>query len=328
VWAGGALTLLAAASRAQCNGKPAPSPSAEKVNVVLSERLFSATNRNDVVGAMKIWSDLIGCLTHNDVDTKVVVLSTPQELRQSVIEQGAQVLVLDGVEFLDLSEKGLVEGVGVASGDGRPLTPRYGLLVNSQVDALAQLRGKRATFYLRTSSAASVAWTATLLAKNRLGSIESFFGASEVSTKSTNCILPLFFGRIDACVVDSRSWETARELNPQIGNKLKMLAQSVPVMEGVTAVPKLSTEDRRRVVAGVLEMHKFPAGEQILTVFHTGPMIPYRPEYLESTRQFWNEYEQTLTPAQLKQWKQRLLPILPAPSRAPSGMPGEIAASR
>jgi len=325
------LGLLSSTVCAQCREKMVP-PTAgapkPKLYVLMSERLFSAINRTDAAAALKIWGELVTCLQHLDVETKVEMIDAPQELRQRVINRTAHVLIVDSVEFIALSDAGLVEGAGVASSDGQPLAPAYVLLVNSQMDSLSQLRGKRAVFYMRTASAASVAWMSILLANQHLGNVEGFFSSAEISTNPSNCILPLFFGRIDACVIDSRNWGIAREMNPQLQTKLKVLTQSVAVLSGVAAVPKFPIDNRQQVVESLFQIHKYPVGQQILTVFRSGPIIPYRPEYIESTRQFWTEYERTLSPAQLKQWNLSLLPILPAQSQAASGAASKMAAVR
>ncbi len=306
------LALAAALATAQCSSKGAlASLPPTRVNIIVSERLFAVVNRNDVVGAMKVWSDLTSCVVHLNIDSKVDVIGSQSEIRQRVLDGTVDVLLLDNVEFVNLSDAGLVDGIAVASKAGSPLAYPYLLLVDRQIDSLSQLRAQRAIFYTRTGSAASLAWIATLLAKNRLGRIDNFFGPSEITTKVSNCIFPLFFGRVAACVVSGPDWEVAKEMNPQLGNKLKILAESAPVLDGVSALPRKPNPHRQDIVNSLLTMHTYPAGNQILSVFKSGPMMPYRPEYLDSTREFWKEYVRTLTPVELMAWNEWARPIVP-----------------
>jgi len=306
---------------AQCTGKEglAALPST-RLNVLVSSRIFSVANRNDVVAAMKIWGDQTGCLSHLNVNSVVDVAETQSDLRRRLLNASADVLVLDNMEFVRLEDAGLVDGIAVASSSGHPFAFSYLLLVNEQTTSLAQLRAKRAIFYLHTSSAASAAWIATLLAHDHLGRLETFFGPSQVSNKPSNCFLPVFFNRAEACVLDSRDWEMAKEMNPQIGKKLRVLAESTPVLDGVTAMRKGPLVERQKLIDAILSSHKYPAGEQILAVFKSGPLIPYKAEFLDSTRTFWNEYALTLTAAERAEWIETGKDVLPKQFLRPSGM--------
>lgn len=309
------LTLFSIA-QGQCKVENRARPDEPKsvLHILVSERLFSALNRTDAVASLKIWADLISCSQHLELDTKVQLVSDQGELRRRIVARAAQVLILDSVEFLALSDEDLVEGIGLPSSAGQLLAPEFVLLVDSKTDSLTQLRGKRIIFYLRTGSAASVAWISTLLSNQQLGDVQTFFLSQNTAETPNNCILPLFFGRADACVIDMRSWSVAREMNPQIAVKVKALTQSIPVIAGVVALTKAPVEHRAEVTQSLLNLHKQPVGQQILTIFRSGPMIAFRPEYCESTRRFWKEYESTLNAAQAKAWSRTLMPKMPVDS--------------
>ena len=231
--------LIATHLAAQCGEKQAAGQPAARLNILLSQRLFVVANRNDVAAAMKKWGDVASCAIHIKVDSKVDVAQSQSEIRRRLLDKSVDVLVLDSVEFLKLSAAGLVEGVAVVSRSGQPTSFSYVLLTGDRIDTLAQLRSRSATFFPHTLSAFSVAFMDMLLARNHLGRAESFLGPSNVTNKPTDCILPLFFGRTDACVVDSYNWELAKEMNPQLGKKLKVFAQSAPLVDEVTAIPAI-----------------------------------------------------------------------------------------
>lgn len=323
------LALASAMANAQCSSKPLPSSApTTRLNIVLSDQLFSAANRNDVVGAMKLWVEALSCVTQLNFDSRVEVLSAQAEIRQRVRNETVDVLVLDNADFLELSDAGLIDGVAVGSQGGHPYAMPYLLLVNRQIDSLSQLRGKRAAYHLHTGTAAALAFTATLMAENRLGRTDAFFESFDPTTKAANCILPLFFEKIQACVVDRHDWELLKELNPQLGNKMKILAQSAPVLDGVVAFTKVPSPYRERILASILQMHKDPLGARILSALRSGPLMPYRPEYLDSTREFWKQYERTLTVAEQKTWKETLRPRMPLTVRNSPGAPAFSAGAR
>jgi ABC-type phosphate/phosphonate transport system substrate-binding protein len=296
-----------------------------RLNVVLSEQLFSVANRNDVVGAMKLWIEALSCVTQMNLNYKVDVIGAQGEIRQRVRDQTVDVLVLDNVDFLGMSDAGLIDGIAVGSRGGHPYSVPYLLLVNQQIDSISQLRGKRAVYHLHIGAAAALAFTATLMAENHFEG-DAFFESFEPTAKAANCVLPLFFAKIQACVVDGMDWEILKELNPQLGNKLKILAQSAPVLDGVVAFTKVVTEYRQIISDNLLQMHKDSLGVQILSALRSGPLIPYRPEYPDSTREFWKRYERTLTPGEQRVWRETLRPRMPMPVRNSSGLPGAFPA--
>lgn len=301
------LALAGSLANSQCSSKPLPASAPTiRLNIVFSDELFSVANRNDVVGALKLWIEVLSCLTTLNLNSKVEVISSQSEIRRRVHENSADIVVLDNADFLELSDAGLIDGAAVGSRNGLPYAVPYLLLVNQRIESLNQLRGQHGIYHLHTSAAASLAFTATLLAENHLGSTGAFFESFESTIKLANCVLQLFFEKIQACVVDAHDWELLKELNPQLGKKLKILAQSEPVLDGVVAFTKVPMPYRERILASLLQMHKDPLGYQVISALRSGPLIPYRPEFLDSTRAFWKRYERTLAPVQLRAWKETL----------------------
>jgi len=316
------LALAGGVANSQCSSKPLP-PSAPtiRLNIVFSDELFSVANRNDVVGALKLWTEILSCLTTLNLNSKVEIISSQSEIRRRVHENSVDIVVLDNADFLELSDAGLIDGAAVGSRDGLPFAVPYLLLVNQQIDSLNQLRGQRGIYHLHTGAAASLAFATALLAESHLGSTGTFFASFESTTKPANCILPLFFAKIQACVIDGHDWDLLKELNPQLGRTLKILAQSEPILDGIVAFTKVPMPYRERILASLLQMHKDPLGNQIISALRSGPLIPYRPEFLDSTRAFWKRYERILTPVELRTWRETLRTPTTLPFRSSVGAP-------
>jgi ABC-type phosphate/phosphonate transport system substrate-binding protein len=167
-----------------------------------------------------------------------------------------------------------------------------------------------------------------LLAQNHLGRLDTFFGRSVVTNNISNCILPLFFSKTGACVIDSRDWELAKEMNPQLGKKLKVMNESIPILDGITAIAKTQDPFRKIVTEALLGMTKYPAGEQLLSAFKSGPAISYRPEYLTTTRVFWDQFAQTLPPTERAEWVESGQHVIPKQFVLPAGFEIGTAARR
>ena len=110
------------------------------------------------------------------------------------------------------------------------------------------------------------------------------------SPTARTCILPLFFGTVDACVVDEVSLNLAKELNPQLA-QLKVLARSRPLVESVITAPRTTAPFHKDLVDAMLSLHDDPRGRQLLMVFKTGRVVRIQPGDLEGTRELWKEYD-------------------------------------
>jgi phosphonate transport system substrate-binding protein len=141
-----------------------------------------------------------------------------------------------------------------------------------------------------------LAWLEVLLGKERLGRAASFFAAVKVADKPQACILPLFFGSVDACVVDEISLNLAKEMNPQVG-KLKVLARSGPLIEGLIAMPAQQFPYLKELLDSMLSLHQTPRGRQLLTVFRTDRLVPVQPGDLDSARDLWRDNSRLIAPA-------------------------------
>jgi ABC-type phosphate/phosphonate transport system substrate-binding protein len=254
--------------------------------------MFATLNRNDAVAAIKAWFEIVGRERGFTLDSEVDTSNSLAEMRRRLMEESVDILILEITDYLRLERTGLLRpqllGSRTATGE-----PRYSyvLLVDpaSGVQDLAGLRGKTLNHSSRLESNTSMAWLELTLAKERLGRATSFLGATKAVSNPQECVLPLFFGRVDACVVDEVNLELLKEMNPQLG-KLRVLARSVPLVDSVIAAPVKPHPYRRELLEAILGLHQHPRGRQLLMVFKTGKLITIRPGDLDSARAFWAEH--------------------------------------
>ena len=278
-----------------------------RLYAVASNRMFNTVNRNDAVAAIKAGFDILGREKGFLLDSKVEILDSVAEMRRRLESGGVEILILDFADYLALEGSGLI----VPSMEGNrkvgaePLYS-YFLMVNqsSAAKTTADLRGKRVSVFSRTESNVGIAWMDTLLAKQKLGSAASFFVSIKEAAKPQACVLPLFFGSVDACVVDEINLDLLKEMNPQLGS-LRVLARSSPLIESVIATPAEPHPYVDELLDTILSLHRDPRGRQLLMVFKTEQIVRIRPGDIEAGRNFWREYNR-LTGS--------------APNRPPAGM--------
>jgi ABC-type phosphate/phosphonate transport system substrate-binding protein len=141
----------------------------------------------------------------------------------------------------------------------------------------------------RTGENTGLAWLDVLLSKEKLGRATSYFSSVKLVDKAQACVLPLFFGTVDACVVDEINLNLAKELNPQL-DQLKVLARSRPMIEGVIATPIKPYPYHEELMETLLSLNKDTRGRQVLMVFKTDRLVPLQSSDLDSSRDLWKDY--------------------------------------
>ncbi len=244
-----------------------------RVRLAFSDTLFADLNETDASIAVRAWlasvgetsslaangnpqvlgsEQMVNAITHHLVD--VFSITTPEYARVAHF--------VDPVVFMD----GSFEKTGV----------EYVLLVrqDSGIQELSGLRGRSLVTYRNLTTILSSAWLKTLLAGSNLEPPERLFSRISNSVKIAQSVLPVYFGRIDACLVTRKGFDTMSELNPQLRQKLRILAASPKLMVGLVGVHKdASDEMKGRIREALVQLHDTPSGRQLLTLFYCERMV-------------------------------------------------------
>jgi len=165
--------------------------------------------------------------------------------------------------------------------------------VANQEPGLATISGLRGkTLAIQTDCRADLGrmWIDVLLHESGLGPADRFFGSvSSVSTPSA-AVLPVFFGKTGAAIVDRASFQVMNEMNPQIGSRLRVLAASSSLITGVMCVDKRQISYRADLMQALRDLHQTADGRQILLVFKSDRMKPLSREDMEPVRTLCAKY--------------------------------------
>jgi phosphonate transport system substrate-binding protein len=258
----------------------------------MSKQALNHINQDDASAAFKVWFDVVGREKGFILDSKADVVDSVREIRERLQSHTVDILVLDVAEYLELEGSRLIVPVLThARGVHEGALYSYVLLVNPSLAAttIAGLRGKKLLVSARNGSNAGTVWIDVLLSKEKLGRAASFFASINVPDKPQACILPLFFGRVDACVLDEVNLNLAKEMNPQLG-QLRVLARSRPMVESVIAMPTEPFPYQKELMDAMLSLHEDPHGRQMLMVFKTDRLVRIQPGDLDSARELWRDY--------------------------------------
>jgi phosphonate transport system substrate-binding protein len=263
-----------------------------RLYAVATSKTFNNVNRNDARAALKVWFDVVGQQRGFVLDSKVDIVDSVAEIRERLESHSVELVMMGITDYLELESSRLVVPLLTDSRSARGgALYSYLLLVNpsSVATAIASLRGKNILVSSRGGHSSGMAWLEVLLGKEQLGRAASFFASIKAPDKAQACILPLFFGTADACVVDEINLNVAKEMNPQLG-QLRVLARSRPMIESVIATPVEPHPFQKELIDAILSLHMDPRGRQLLMVFKTDRVVRIQPGELEPARELWTAY--------------------------------------
>lgn len=264
-----------------------------------SANMFTDVNENDALAAVKIWLQTIarerGILT----DTNTRIFTSIPEIASALKEKTVEGISMTTVEYLSVHE--LVHKdklmVGVNAGS---IMEEYVLLVHGDSDIrdLDDLKDRRIGILRNARASLVPAWLDILLAREEEPPPDDFFREILWATKMDKLVHQVFFGQTEACIVTRSGFEVMIELNPQIGQQLKALATSPPVVPVVTCFRKDETNPFLQKIMDEIALwdkghviwQKSPAIRQILTLFQADSIELYPDSCLDTAVELLAEH--------------------------------------
>ncbi len=265
-WLRGSCRLLMAADSFSGDSNTA------LLRVGFSSSMFTDVNENDAKAAVKAWAQVLAKERNIPIDPEARVLNGTEEISRALQSKLVDAVALTTDEHSRLGRELLSSEFIVGVNDGR-LTEEYVLLVHrdSGIERVGDLRGRSLNFFQNTRMSLASAWLDTLLVKDGLGRTSKFFGRVTQLNKLPRVILPVFFRQSDACVVTRRGFHIMAELNPQVGQQLKVLSSSPELVPaGFCFRRDYNNPLKERILAEFGKVHTTPAGQQVLTIFQSG----------------------------------------------------------
>jgi ABC-type phosphate/phosphonate transport system substrate-binding protein len=269
--------------------EPAAALEAVTMTVGFTNAVFPRMTRNDVEAAIKALSATAGRKRGYLVTTETRCIDGAADIHAALRDGAINLAIIDAWTLVSLPRDQVATPLFVATDHGR-LGRRYLLLTrrNGGPDSLAGLRGKRILELRASNLSAARVWLLTLLLEKGGGLGESFFSEIEIVDKPSLAVLPVFFGKRAACLVDDLSFEVMKELNPQVGSQLQVVEMSEPLVGSVVCFSRsnwASPEFRTALIKALGELHQEPAGQQILALFRYDRLVPFQESHLLTMEQ-------------------------------------------
>jgi ABC-type phosphate/phosphonate transport system substrate-binding protein len=263
VFAAAALAASSGARRMRAEHRP--------FRVALSVETLAGANVNDARAAYRVWADEVARglnMYHSEIIPEIFIPSA--QMIQMIRGQEVDCFALTAWEYskvLDIidSNQMMVEDYAVNGME-------YLLLVHasSPYKGIADLRGSKIVVHHHRDTILLEAWLSILLLNATLPSADLFFEAIDMKDNLNEVILPLFFRRVPAIAITRRAYETATELNPQLGRDLRVLAASPPVVsDGFFFRTGCDPLGKTEFQNALLRFTTLPAGRQCLALYQS-----------------------------------------------------------
>lgn len=261
--------------RAAWGGEASAGTVEAPLRVAFSGSMFVDVNENDASAAVRVWAQMLSKEHDIPVDPTVRILRGQKEIATALHAQTIDVITLTTDEYWTLTNE-VSFGSPVFGARKGCLTEQYVLLVHrdSNIQRLTDLRGRSLLVFHNPRTSLACPWLETVLGQDGENGLAGFFSRVAEFSKLTRAILPVFFRQSDACLVTRQGFETAAELNPQVGKQLRVSAASEELVPVVFCFrDDYHTTLRQRLLAEIAHVNLSPAGQQFMTLFQCDALV-------------------------------------------------------
>jgi ABC-type phosphate/phosphonate transport system substrate-binding protein len=289
---GALLLLLVSASI----GFAAPPDNGSTPTMIMgmSANVLSGVDLRDAQASMRMWLGQSRPEDGKAFVSDVRILADDAEMRKAVEKNEVNYVIALAIDYIRLRDLGLV-GKDNAAGVSGDTSDEYVLVVSrdGNIKKLEDLKQRRMLVQVGGLGEVPTIWLDTVLMKQGLPTSRRFCREVKDAAKASGAVLPVFFGQADACVVVKKAFMTMIELNPQVGKRLSVIAQSGVFMRAVSWFGK--DWDRKSVDtyrAKMLESQEGASGRQFLTLMGYRTTTIWDPTRLAPLEALLKEYDE------------------------------------
>ncbi len=259
----------------------------------LSKKAFLDFTAQDAKAAAKVLAQKIFEKMDLNYSPKVRVFDDLSSIEKIIKNDVLHVVILTTPDYIKLRESVKVIPFSIPVLFDKTFA-RYSLIVNknSGISNVSQLKDKKIIVLANADdeNIFPILWINQVLNKKFKQKSNKFFSEIKITSVATDVILPVFFEKYDACILTEDYFKIQAELNPQINSKLTVMDNSDGYVIALFCfTSKGEKEKNQEILKAFYDMHKTTNGKQLLSVFKTDQLIPYKEEYIESVEKLLND---------------------------------------
>ena len=289
--------ICAAPSHAQLDSSAAPTP----FRIAYFSGSTSAVDMDALRPALARWAAAISKPVTGRSETEV--LSDSHRLEESARAGLHDLYGLFAYQYLALEHTGLLRPAMVT--EGSQATASTFLLITRRSAGLRsaeELSDKKIVIDVGGFGELPLIWLATEVAASRPDPDEEGSPARQYRLVQTpaRALLPVYFGRADACVITRSAFKDASLFNPEITTRLQICAFSEPLLVSLLAFHRKFPETASSEIAKrVLDRSTQSQHHDLFELIGRQGLTHFEPASLSSLRALYSRYKNLSSPLKL-----------------------------
>jgi len=263
---------------------------ANSIRMGYSSKTLFDVDIKDAAAALQVWTKEIAASLGWQARADLYEDLNPliQDLQAGKLD----LVALKSLDYLRIAQSTKSDLAFTAFKSGKK-TLKYMLLarVDSDVKELSNLRGK--TISIMNGDETGMLFLETVLLRKNLPESRKFFSSIEAKGKLSQVILSVFFNQADVCLTNDSGFNIMKELNPQIGQKMKIIAESPEIVESLAFFRgDYDASMKKSVIRRALKLGDTPRGQQVQMLFKISGLTTINEQDLFTLKRLLKEYEQ------------------------------------
>ena len=268
-------------------GDPGSTTQPILLDMAMTDASLGQVNPDEAIVAFQLYTEAFTEFVGVEATVQAKVFRDVGDLLASGLAGRWKVMGLQVQDYDHIAQHIDLDLMFVPARSGR-VTETYVLLVreDSDLSGLEQLENRTLHTYQGPEMGLAGMWLDCLLDESGLPQSRTILHSYEVQRRISSAVLPVLFGKADACLVAQSGLETMIELNPQVAEKLRVVASSPELIPFVVCLRSdFVGENRPPLENAFLVAHEYPQGRQVLTLFGFAQMRQCQESHLASARE-------------------------------------------
>jgi ABC-type phosphate/phosphonate transport system substrate-binding protein len=265
--------------------------------VAYSSSVFRNVNLTDAEAASKIFVQELIKQNKTNYKSEALIIDDLINNIDYIKNQELDVITMTGIEFLAVQKKVKLYPFAAPVLSDSCLN-KIIILVrkDSKINSVADLKNKiiKIETAVQTDHSSILdIWLKVQFYKNKISFDKVFNSQESLLDPPLKTITSVFFKKADAAVVVEDDYKTVVELNPQLGEELKVLTASKPLLLAVTCYTEKEkkSKDLELLKSAVYKLHESASGKNFIKIFKMKRLLPFKNDFLVNVNELFNEYE-------------------------------------
>jgi ABC transporter, phosphonate, periplasmic substrate-binding protein len=265
----------------------------EEINIIISNDVLGNVNRSDARAAMElVLKEIVGELSLEERPIIPEIVNKMDEIKKRIMQGRADAIALFSLDYLNYKSELPIKPLFLVQ-KNKALGVQYILLTHKQsnINSLSDLKSKKILVLANREEEIVEKWLYVEMSKAQIKNPFEIINSFTKIPKPSKRVFPVFFGKVDCCILTKAQFNSMCELNPQLRNELKVVAESPVFITQIYCINTKSNKSGMNEAAKIsLKLNETKNGNKLLSLFQVLKVVGFEEEYLKSLENLMREY--------------------------------------